>query len=201
MNIPASGAAPFYKAGAACEKQVKQMLQEASAKILLAASPPPLPEDEDDDPPANLEPTDPLDVVIRRTFESIERGARESISDFSAEAAKLNKETLHAQQFEFGSKIERTRRSSVMTMQQQAVALEAAKTAALLQQQQELVSKFTSGDDGKDTMLRELNEQVADLTRKLGAQTSRAQRVEEELAEASAANQAAAAQGSLARSG
>ena len=182
----ASGAAAYTKSCNACQSRVHEMMQAAAVEILLTHSPPP--RDGFDQEHAQPEP---LDVVIQRTFEILTHGVREYIDKMSDEARQINKDSLHAVQFDYGGRIERTRRGSDVALQQQGVAMEAAKTMAVARRAKEIMETLAS-DDGKDQLLLESQEQIVNLTRNVDLQSKRARAAEDELSKAKKANEASA---------
>ena len=100
--------------------------------------------------------------MLAQLLDNVTRRVSTHIEEMAEACRQTNKESLAALQFEHGAKIERTRRGSNAMMQQQAVALEAAKNVALASQAEAMLASVSNSEDAKDMLLRDANEKILD---------------------------------------
>ena len=112
-------------------------------------------------------------AALRRILETLQREALtlgEAVSEADLDA---HRKGLKAQASEFGIKTERMRRASEVNIQNKEVELE----AGFKEKMAESMAAVQSGD--MTAILGELNENIAELSRKLENTTKRAQRAED----------------------
>ena len=113
-----------------------------------------------------------MDKVSRRVMQLVEE-----FSDANADARRTELKEAQAQS---EAKMEISRRASVVSLQTQQAALEAAQAVALAKQAERIQAALTDGaDECAKQLLEEANSTINDLQRKLEVQQRRAQRAEE----------------------
>ena len=118
--------------------------------------------------------------AIESTMDKVSRRVMQLVEEFSDANADARRTELKEAQAQSEAKMEISRRASVVSLQTQQAALEAAQAVALAKQAERIQAALTDGaDECAKQLLEEANSTINDLQRKLEVQQRRAQRAEE----------------------